>query len=89
MKTQYDYARQAWIVSGIVAKCGRHGNKQAGCYACAHAGERVADCAIATCAKCGHVTNISAGPAFDALKWSCPVCGAGVTGATDNLNAGQ
>ena len=43
MKTQYDYARQAWIVNGIVAECGHHGNKQAGCYACAHAGERVAD----------------------------------------------
>lgn len=36
----YDYDRQCWVVDGRVKKCG-HREVMKGCYACAHAGERV------------------------------------------------
>lgn len=34
----YDYDRQAWVVDGRYDYCG-HTAKNAGCYACNHAGE--------------------------------------------------
>ena len=36
----YDYDLQCWVQDGIVKKCG-HREPMEGCYACAHAGERI------------------------------------------------
>lgn len=47
----YDYACQAWIKDGRVARCG-HRNPMALCYACAHCGEPHTcgpDCFIPNC----------------------------------------
>ena len=40
MGAYYDYDRQCWVKDGRVMKCG-HREVMEGCYACAHAGERV------------------------------------------------